>query len=64
MINATIHKKEGLTSNTQYRHFLQRNAKSIMQFNENSADQATANHVRTHEKKPVKLSSDLNVFQF
>jgi hypothetical protein len=59
MINTTIQKKENLSSNAQYRQFLQANAKSIRQFNEHTAGQACANYVATKEQKPVKISTDL-----
>jgi hypothetical protein len=59
MLNATILKKENLTTNWGYRNFMQHNAPSIMEFNQNTADSNVSLYSSSTTRIPVPLSSDL-----
>lgn len=59
MLNATILKKENLTTNWGYRSFVQHNARPIMEFNQNTADNNVSLYSSTTTRVPVPLTSDL-----
>ena len=59
MLNATILKKENLTTNWGYRNFMQHNAPSIRVFNQNTADSNVSLYSSTTTRIPVPLTSDL-----
>ena len=59
MLNATILKKENLTTNWGYRNFMQHNAPSIREFNQHTADGNVSLYSSTTTRVPVPLTSDL-----
>ena len=57
VINSKIQKQEGITSNWQYRNFLQNNATNIMKFNYLDAVNASGNNPNTYiNTQPSKNS--------
>ena len=59
MLNATILKKENLTTNWGYRNFMQHNAPSIRDFNQQTADSNVSLYSSSTTRIPVPLTSDL-----
>jgi len=59
MLNATILKKENLTTNWGYRSFMQHNAPPIREFNQQTAQGNVSLYSASTTRVPVPLTSDL-----